>query len=126
MHNPLSIDTVIQGFRAEQRRDPRRPVSIGVRVFWRGGSAGLNEALGVVRDISAHGFGIELAQCLPKGELLSVQTTAGALQGIVRHVRQFSDGYIVGVEVLLASDGSDHQRSLRNLEIAISEAEESR
>ena len=126
MRNRSSIDAVIQAVRTEQRRHPRRSVNIRVRVFWQGESAELVEAPGLVRDISVNGFGIEIAHYLPEGRLLSVETTAGALQGVVRHVHQVSGGYATGMEILLASDGSDHQRSLRNLETVIREAKESR
>lgn len=115
-----SVESLIRSVRAEQRKHPRRAVHFLVRVFWQQDhSADLIEAPGLIRDVSAGGIGIELTQSLPKGKLLSVQTTAGALQGVVRHVRQFSNGYIVGMEVLSASDGSNHRRSLRNLEIAV-------
>ena len=126
MLNSHSIDTVIQAVRAEQRKHPRRSVNLSVRIFWQGESADLVDAPGVVRDISANGFGIELARSVPQGKLLSVETTAGALQGIVRHVRQRAEGCVLGMEVLSASDGRDHQRSLRNLQAVIAEAEESR
>ena len=125
MRDPHSIDSVIQAVRAEQRKHPRRSVNFSVRVFWQEESAELVDAPGLVRDISANGFGIELARSVPRGKLLSVDTTAGALQGIVRHVQQRAEGWVLGMEVLSASDGSDHQRSLRSLEASIAEAEDS-
>lgn len=125
MSKARGVDTIIQTTRAEQRKHPRRPVNLSVRIFWQGESKDLVKAPGLVRDISANGFGIVLGQSLPKGKLLSVETTAGALQGIVRHVRQRSEGWILGMEILSASDGSDHQRSLQYLEAAIADAEAS-
>jgi hypothetical protein len=124
--NAQSIDRVIQTVQAEYRKHPRRSVNFRARVFWQERSGDLIEAPGLIRDVSASGLGIEVSQSLPMNKLLSVETFAGALQGIVRHVRQLSEGYLLGMEVWAASDGSNHQRSLRNLEIAMSEAEESR
>ncbi len=122
MNNERDVETVIRSVQREQRKHPRRSLDLRVRVFWRGESAGLTNAPGVARDISASGLGIELAQSLPKGKLLSVETPAGALQGIVRHAHQMDDKCILGMEILAASDGSDHGRSLRNLKAAIEAA----
>jgi hypothetical protein len=123
VNNANRVDTVIQSVRAEQRKHPRRSANLRVRVFWQEESADLIDAPGLVRDISANGFGIKLTRSLPKGKLLSVETTAGALQGVVRHVHPLADGCILGMEVLSASDGSDHQRSLRNLASDLEAAE---
>ena len=68
MRNPSSTDTLIQAFRAEQRKHSRRSVNIRVRVFWQGDSAELVQAPGLVQDISVNGFGIELAHYLPEGQ----------------------------------------------------------
>lgn len=125
MSSAHGVDAVIRSVQREQRKHPRRSVDLRVRVFWRGESADLIDAPGVARDISAGGLGIELSENLSTGELLSVETPAGALQGIVRHVHQQADKCILGMEILAASDGSDHQRSLRNLKAVLEGAGES-
>lgn len=122
MSSAHAVDAVIRSVQREQRKHPRRSVDLRVQVFWRGESADLIDAPGVARDISAGGLGIELDQTIPAGKLVSVQTPAGALQGIVRHVHQQADKCILGMEILAASDGSDHQRSLRNLKVALEAA----
>ena len=108
----------------EQRRKHRRvAASLGVRVYWQAGPGSLCGALGIVKDVSAGGFGILLQRELPRGELISVETAEGSLQCIVRHVKQTPRGHLMGVEVMAGSDGSNHRRSLDNLRIALAARE---
>ena len=107
----------------EQRKHRRIAANLGVRVYWQAGPGPLYDALGVVKDVSAGGFGIELERELSRGELISVETPEGSLQCIVRHVKQTPRGRRIGVEVMAASDGSNHRRSLDNLRIALAARE---
>lgn len=111
--------------RAEQRKHRRVPTALGVRIHWKDASGDLQNTSGIIIDASAGGFGIELARPFAKGTLLSVETHEGSLQCIVRHAQVSLHGCRLGMEVLAASDGSNHKRSLDNLEIAITEAEKS-
>ena len=112
--------------RAEQRRYPRFPAELRVRIHWKDSSGDLHDTLGIIIDLSAGGFGIELARPFPEGALLSVETHEGTLLCVVRHTQQRPNNYRLGVEVLAASDGSNHRRSLDNLEIALAKSEKAR
>jgi hypothetical protein len=111
--------------RTEQRRHERLSTKLGVRIHWKDGSGNLQETPGIIIDMSAGGFGIELARPFTVGALLSVETREGSLQCVVRHSQQRLNSCRLGVEVLAASDGSNHQRSLDNLEIALAESQKS-
>src|SRR5690606_10500661 len=106
---------------AEQRTHDRYATNIAVEVYWQGPAGELHTEPGLIRDISRSGFGLELGQRLDKGQTLSVQTRVGALQCVVRHARVFGARYIVGLEVITASDGRDHARSLKNLRQVLDE-----
>jgi hypothetical protein len=110
--------------RIEQRRHRRHPSALGVRIHWMDNLGNLQNAPGLIIDVSAGGFGIESGQPFPKGALLSVETREGSLQCVVRHARERIDSCRLGVEVLAASDGSNHKRSLDNLAIALAESGE--
>lgn len=108
--------------RAEQRKYRRFPTKLSVRIHWKGDSGNLQNTSGVIVDISAGGFGIELARPFAIGALLSVETHEGSLQCVVRHAQARPNGCRLGLEALAASDGSDHKRSLDNLAIALAES----
>lgn len=112
--------------RAEQRKHRRFPTKLSVRIHWKDRSGNLHNTPGILVDVSAGGFGIELARPFAEGTLMSVETQEGALQCVVRHGQQRPNGYRLGVEVLAASDGSNHKRSLDNLEIALAESKKAR
>ena len=107
----------------EQRKHRRVAANLGVRVYWQAGPGPLYDALGVVKEVSAGGFGILLERELSRGELISVETAEGSLQCIVRHVKETPRGCLIGVEVMAASDGSNHRRSLDNLRIVLAAGE---
>lgn len=109
--------------KAEQRKHRRIAANLGVRVYWQAGPGPLYDALGIVRDLSAGGLGILVEREISQGELISVETTEGALQCIVRHVKQTPEGRLIGVEVMAASDGSNHRRSLDNLRVTLAALE---
>jgi PilZ domain len=108
--------------RIEQRKHQRFPTRLRVRIHWTDDSGTLLNAPGIVKDVSAGGFGIELDRPFSIGELLSVETHVGSLQCIVRHTQENAGTCRVGVHVLAASDGSDHRRSLDNLATALAES----
>jgi hypothetical protein len=111
--------------RAEQRKYRRFPSELGVRIHWKDASGSLQNTSGIIIDVSAGGFGIELARPFPTGTLLSVETQEGSLQCVVRHAQERPTSCRLGVEVLAASDGSNHRLSLDNLEIALAESKKS-
>ena len=128
-HQPLDGSTVASGSsdipNLEQRRKHRRvAANLGVRVYWQAaGSSSLRDALGIVKNVSAGGFGILLQRELSRGELISVETAEGSLQCVIRHVKQTPRGLLTGAEVMAASNGSNHRRSLDNLKIALATEE---
>ena len=87
------------------------------------GQGSLRDALGIVKNVSAGGFGILLQRELSRGELISVETAEGSLQCVIRHVKQTPRGLLTGAEVMAASNGSNHRRSLDNLKIALATEE---
>lgn len=101
--------------RAEQRTHDRCPTNIAVDVYWLDPAGQLQSEPGLIRDISRSGFGLEFGQLLDRGQALSVQTRVGSLQCVVRHTRAYGTKYFVGLEVVTASDGRDHEGSLKNL-----------
>ena len=109
-----------EAVRVEQRTDRRYNKEFGVRLYWLGDSADLRDIPGVVKDISAGGFGIEVDHPFLVGQLVSVGTSEGSLQCVVCHVRRRQNEiYRLGMKILSASDGSNHKRSLENLDIAV-------
>ncbi len=121
-------DSLVEGIlsaqktQTEQRKHQRFPTSLDVRVHWKDDSGGLQSTPGHLIDVSAGGLGIELARPFAEGALLSVETREGSLQCVVRHAHERPGCFRLGVEVLAASDGSNHKRSLDNLEIALAES----
>lgn len=105
----------------ERRKHLRHVTALSVTIFWRDESGLLREMPGIVRDVSAGGFGIEVDYQFHAGQALSVETQSGTLKCQIRHVQERQDGSLVGVEVLLASDASDQVQSLRKLSQAFSE-----
>lgn len=110
----------------ERRTHHRHPANLTVQVYWRGAAGELESAAGVIRNISGGGFGLELERPLEDGQLLSVQTKEGALQCVVRHVRTDNAKYFVGMEVISASDGSNHERSLKELALVLARSNRNR
>lgn len=109
----------------EQRIHDRRPTNLAVQVYWQDPAGGLQNEPGLIRDISRSGFGLEFGQPLNTGQALSVQTGVGALQCVVRHARIEGTKYFVGLEIMAASDGRNHERSLRNLRLILGKADAS-
>lgn len=103
----------------DRRVHHRYPTNMTAEVYWTDTAGRLESANGVIRNISGGGFGVELEQSFERGQMLSVQTKAGALQCVVHHVRRDNAKYFVGMEVISASDGSNHERSLKDLAVLL-------
>ena len=58
---------------------------------------------GVLRNITADGFGIESSQSLAVDQLVTVRTAAASPQCIARHARLGSKGFLIGVQALPSS-----------------------
>lgn len=68
------------------------------------------------------GFAIELGEKFPVGAVVVVKASQRSLQCMVRHVQQHSDSFLIGLEVLSASDGRTVARSLEGLSSAVSDS----
>ena len=101
--------------RVERRRYPRHPAQGEVLVYWQDKSALPCDTSAVLRNVSAFGFAIELVERFPVGGAVTVRTAERSLQCTVRHVQQYPNSFLVGLEVLSSSDGSTCERSLQGL-----------
>lgn len=87
----------------ERRRTNRFCTELLVRLCWQDDKGRAFEGPGVIRDISADGFGLEFHQSLEVDQLVNVRTTAASLECSVRHAKVGSRGFLIGVQVLPSS-----------------------
>ena len=115
-------DRSVEGFppRKEQRRHQRHAADQQVLVYWQTKSGVPSESSATLRNVSAGGFGIELNERFTVGAVVVVKASERSLQCAVRHVQQYSDSFLIGLEVLSTSDGSSLARSLEELSSALS------
>jgi hypothetical protein len=103
---------------ADHRRDPRRPAQTVVLIYWLDDAGLACDACAIIRDVSARGFGIETDQCFPVGQSLTIRTVDNALECVVRHMQEYPNSFLAGLEVLSSSDGSSLESSLASLSAA--------
>ncbi len=108
--------------REERRLHPRHLANQDVLVYWQNKSGLPFEAPAVLRNVSARGFAIELAERFPVGGAVTVRTSVGSLQCTVRHVQKQSNSFLAGLEVLSISDGNTWERSLKRLSSALTDS----
>jgi hypothetical protein len=106
----------------ERRRHPRHEAEEQVLVYWQTKSGLPRESAAVLRNVSAGGFAIELVERFEVGAVVVVKASERSLQCAVRHVQQHSDSFLIGLEVLSASDGSTLARSLEGLSSGLSDS----
>jgi hypothetical protein len=104
---------------ADHRRDPRRPAQTVVLIYWLDNTGLPCDACAVIRDVSARGFGIETDRCFPVGQALTIRTATRSLECVVRHMQEYPNSFLAGLEVLSSSDGSSLESSLANLSAAV-------
>jgi hypothetical protein len=75
-----------------------------------------------LRNVSVGGFAVELGESFAVGAVVVVKASERSLQCMVRHVQELSDSFLIGLEVLSASDGSTLARSLEELSSAPSDS----
>jgi hypothetical protein len=112
---PPSSTQVAQPTEADLRRHPRHPAQTVVLIYWLDAGGLPCEACAVIRDVSARGFGIETDRCFPVGQSLTIRTAANSLECVVRHMQEYPNSFLAGLEVLSSSDGSSLESSLANL-----------
>jgi PilZ domain len=98
--------------RTEQRKYRRFPTNLAARIHWKDDSGNLQSTSGTIIDMSAEGFGIELARSFPEGTLLSVATQEGILHGVVRHEQEHPATCRLGVELLSWTEGWNVGRNI--------------
>jgi hypothetical protein len=103
----------------DHRRDPRHPAQTVVLIYWLDDTGLPCDACAVIRDVSSRGFGIETDRCFPVGQTLTIRTAASSLECVVRHMQEFPDSFLAGLEVLSSSDGSSLEYSLATLSAAL-------
>ena len=107
--------------RIDRRRSRRFLTELRVRLCWQDEGSRLCDGPGAIRNVSAGGLGIEFSQRLPIDQLLTVRTFSSALQCVVRHVQERTEGFLVGVQVLRSPDGL--QETLERLSAAVEASE---
>ena len=106
----------------ERRRHPRHLAEGQILVHWQSKFGLLRESSALLKNVSAGGFAIELDEKFPVGGVVIVETSERSLQCMVRHVQQQPHSFLVGLEVLSASDDSTCARSLEALSSALSDS----
>lgn len=85
--------------------------------------AGLQcEAHAIIGDISASGFGVEINRSIPLTKIVTVSDPERSLLCAVRHIQEFPNSFLVGLEVLSSSDDTPLAKSLEELSSALAAA----
>jgi hypothetical protein len=106
----------------ERRRDRRYGAEGQVLVYWQSRYGRPQESAAILRNASAGGFAIELGESFPVGAVVVIKASERSLQCMVRHVQELSDSFLIGLEVLSASDGSTLARALDGLSSGLSDS----
>jgi hypothetical protein len=104
---------------ADHRHDPRSPAQTVVLIYWLDDAGLPCDACAVIRDVSARGFGIETDRLFTVGQSLTIRTADSSLECVVRHMQEYPNSFLAGLEVLSSSDGSSLESSLANLSMAL-------
>ena len=106
----------------DRRHHPRYSAGDEVLVCWQD-DAGLQcEARAIVGDISASGFGVEINRSIPLTTIVTVSAPERSLRCAVRHIQEFPNSFLVGLEVLSSSDDTPLAKSLEQLSSALAAA----
>jgi hypothetical protein len=106
--------------REERRTDPRYGAEGQVLVHWLSRFGLPRESAAVLRNVSVSGFAIELVEEFPVDAVVVVKASERSIQCRVRHVQQYPDRFLIGLEVLSGSDGTTRAQSLEALSSALS------
>jgi hypothetical protein len=87
----------------ERRRTNRFCTELLVQLYWRDDKGRVLDGPGVIRNISADGFGLEFNQNLAVDQLVTVRTAAASLECVVRHAKLGSKKFLIGLQVLPSS-----------------------
>lgn len=103
----------------EARKYARTPARSVVLIYWQDAAKLPCEATAIVRDVSAGGFGLRTDRPFDVGKSITVRTPQRSLECAVRHVQEEPHSYLVGLQILSASDGSSLEQSLTSLSDAL-------
>ena len=106
----------------ERRCDQRYSAEGKVVVCWQSRYGRPQESAAILRNVSLGGFALELGESFAVGAVVVVKASERSLQCMVRHVQELSDSFVIGLEVLSASDGSPLARSLDGLSSGLSDS----
>lgn len=114
--SPVNHETPPQ---LDTRRETRHDTRSVVQIYWKD-QAGLPcDGTGVIRNVSARGFGLTADRSFDLGQSITVRTPDRSLECVVRHVRPRTYSFMVGLEIRASSDGSSLEHSLENLSSAL-------
>ena len=95
--------SVAESPQRERRRTDRFCTHLLVRLYWRDEEGRYSDDSGVIRNISADGFGIECKQRLDVDQLVTVRTAAASFECFVRHAQVDGTGFLIGVQLSRSS-----------------------
>ena len=108
--------------RPHSRRHERQETRVPVQIYWQDDIGLPCEAVALVRNTSARGFGIRTDRDFRIGQSITVRTPERSMACEVRHVQEHSYSFMVGLEIQSSSDGSSLERSLDSLSSALETA----
>ena len=100
---------------AERRRHDRFDAAFDVRISMTNATGRRVETEAWVQDVSASGLGLYCGEPFSAGDVVTVRAPGRSLQCEVRHARRDGELFLLGLELLSSSDGTDIQGSLREL-----------
>lgn len=100
---------------AERRRHDRFDATFDVRISMTNATGRRVETEAWVQDVSASGLGLSCGEPFAAGDVVTVRAPGRSLQCEVRHARRDGELFLLGLELLSSSDGTDIQGSLREL-----------
>ena len=103
----------------DTRREMRHDTRAVVQIYWQDDAQLPCEAVAVIRNISARGFGVTTDRSFTVGQSITVRAAERSMQCEVRHVQERRCSFTVGLEIRSSSDGSSLERSLRSLASAV-------
>lgn len=121
---PERVEAPAKPVRVERRHSKRFCTELRVRLYWQDEQGRILDGSGIVRNACAGGFGVEFAERLEIDQLVTVRTTSSSLQCVVRHAQKGSKSFLLGLQVLPASDG--RLESLKRLAVAVEASERGR
>jgi hypothetical protein len=106
----------------DRRHHPRYSAGNEVLVCWQDDAGFQCEARAIAEDISASGFGVEIDRSIRLTKIVTVSDPERSLRCAVQHIQEFSNSFLVGLEVLSSSDDTPLAKSLEKLSSVLAAA----